>query len=67
MRNELKDILETVEQVRATQCPELDAEFVAAVVRAEEENPEDDGGALRSIESALRIILEREGLSDASS
>lgn len=60
---DLKDLTNTVEILRTELYPDLDAEFLAAVVRAEEENPEDDGEALRSIQAALKIALASKGVS----
>lgn len=58
---DLKDLLDTVELMRVERHPELDAEFLAAVVRAEEANPEDDTEALRNIEAALKVTLTKKG------
>lgn len=54
---ELKDILKTIEAIRAQDYPELDKSFLEAVVIAEDENPDDEGEAIRSIESALQSVL----------
>jgi hypothetical protein len=54
---DLKDILATVERLRDELHPDLDPAFIQAVVRAEEENLEDDAEALRMIESALKAVL----------
>jgi hypothetical protein len=48
-----------VETARLSLHPELDAEFLAAVVRAEEEFAEDDGAALKAIGEALAATIER--------
>lgn len=58
---DLKDLLETVEILRRQIHPELDSGFVVAVVRAEEQNPEDDAEALKAIQRALRDVLAKEG------
>lgn len=58
---DLKGLLETVEVLRQQIHPELDPGFVVAVVRAEEQNPEDDAEALKAIERALRDVLAKEG------
>lgn len=58
---DLKDLLKTVEFLRKELHPELDAGFLKAVVRAEEQNPEDDAEALREIEAALRSVLAAQG------
>jgi len=57
---DLQDLLETVERIRGDIHPDLDARFLAAVIRAEEENPEDDAEAVRVIELALRAVLSAE-------
>lgn len=53
---DLKDILATVELMRSQRHPDLSAEFLGAVVRAEEENSEDNEGALSAIEAALKML-----------
>ena len=58
---DLKDLLKTVELLRKELHPELDAAFLKAVVHAEEQNPEDDGEALREIEAALKKVLAKQG------
>src|SRR5690242_15821278 len=40
--NDLQDLLETLELVRKEKHPDVDPAFLVAVVRAEEQNPEDD-------------------------
>jgi hypothetical protein len=55
--SDLEEITKTVAAVRAELHPELAAEFLDAVIRAEEENPEDDEGALRVIQAALTKVL----------
>jgi hypothetical protein len=60
---DLRDLMKTVETMRAERYPDLDAGFLEAVVQAEEESPEDDGEAMRSIQAALNALLEREGRS----
>lgn len=59
---DLKDLLKTVEQLRAELHPDLDAKFLEAVVRAEEENPEDDAEAVRVIQAALKAALTAKGV-----
>lgn len=58
---DLKDLTKTVEILRAELHPDLDAGFLEAVVRAEEENPEDDAEALRAIQTALKAVLVAKG------
>lgn len=58
---DLKDLLEVVEVLRREQHPELDAGFLEAVVRAEEQNPDDEDEAIRAIQSALKAVLEAKG------
>jgi len=59
--NDLNDLTQTVEILRAELHPDLDAGFLAAVVRAEEANPEDDAEALRAIQNALKAVLVANG------
>jgi hypothetical protein len=58
---DLKDLIETVDLIRSELHPQLDARFLDAVIRAEEENPEDDAEALRAIQTALKAALEARG------
>jgi hypothetical protein len=58
---DLKDLTDTVETIRTALHPQLDTEFLKAVVLAEEENPEDDDEALRSIQAALKTVLTSKG------
>jgi hypothetical protein len=60
---DLKDLMETVDRIRSEMHPDLDIRFLEAVVRAEEENPEDDAAALRAIQVALRVTLVSKGTS----
>jgi ABC-type nitrate/sulfonate/bicarbonate transport system substrate-binding protein len=55
--NDLEKITKTVATVRAELHPELAADFLDAVIRAEDENAEDDEGALRMIQAALTKVL----------
>ena len=59
---DLKDLINTVEILRAELHPDLDASFLEAVVRAEEENPEDDTEAVRAIQTALKVALTANGV-----
>ena len=54
---DLRELLDTVEAIRAEKHADLDAGFLGAVVRAEEENPDDDAEAIRAIEAALKTLL----------
>ena len=54
---DLKDLTQTVELLRKELHPDLDPAFLEAVVRAEEENSEDDTEALRAIQAALQAVL----------
>lgn len=58
---DLQDLISTVEKLRQELHPDLDAAFLAAVVRAEDENPEEDE-ALRAIQTALRTLLTTKGV-----
>jgi hypothetical protein len=60
-KTDLHDLIKTVELIRKDLHPDLEPQFIEAVVRAEEENPEDDETALRAIQSALRTLLESRG------
>lgn len=53
------ELMAAVETARLSLHPELDAEFLATVVRAEEEFAEDDGAALKAIGEALAAAIER--------
>ena len=55
--NDLKDLLEAVEAIRKEIHADLDRGFLAAVVQAEEQNPEDDAEAIRAIQEALKAAL----------
>lgn len=59
---DLKDLLNTVEALRKELHPDLDASFVEAVVRAEEQNPEDDAEASRAVQTALKTALAAKGV-----
>lgn len=60
-KTDLKDLLRTVESIRSEKYPDLDPDFLAAVVKAEDENPEDDAEATRGIEAALNSALIAKG------
>jgi hypothetical protein len=59
---DLKDLTNTVEKLRRELHPDLSADFVHAVVQAEEQNPEDDAEALRAIQAALKTALVGKGV-----
>jgi hypothetical protein len=59
---DLKDLLTTVEALREELHPDLDTSFIEAVVRAEEQNPEDDDEALRAVRAALTVALAAKGV-----
>jgi hypothetical protein len=59
-KTDLRDILQAVEQTRQERCHDLSAEFVEAVIRAEEANPEDDETAMKTIEAALNATLAKQ-------
>lgn len=54
---DLTDLKDTVERVRLSIHPELDASFLQAVIRAEEENIEDEDAAIEAIQRALKASL----------
>ena len=56
-KTELDDLMTTVERIRKDTFPDLDSNFLQAVVKAEEEYPEDKDGALREIKKALTSYL----------
>ena len=58
---DLKELIDTVEALRGELHPDVDAQFLEAVVRAEEENAEDDSGAVRAIQAALTSVLAKQG------
>ena len=58
---DLKDLTQTVELLRKELYPDLDPVFLEAVVRAEEENSEDDTEARRAIQAALQAVLVAKG------
>jgi len=58
---DLTELTKTVKLLRKELHPDLDAGFLEAVVRAEEENPEDDAEALRAIQAALKAVLVAKG------
>lgn len=59
--NDLKDLMKTVQLLRKDLHPDLDGDFLEAVVRAEEGNPEDDVEAVRAIQIALKTVLATKG------
>ena len=59
--NDLADLLQVVERLRVELHPDLSASFLAAVVRAEETNPDDDSGAVQAIRQALELALQGVG------
>lgn len=60
-KNELKELQEVVEHLRASRFPQVDPTFVKAVLKAEQENADDEGQALQGIEDALKKLLARKG------
>lgn len=59
---DLKELMHTVEALRQEMHPELDAGFLEQVIRAEEENTEDEGAAVQAIEAAMRALLKAKGV-----
>jgi hypothetical protein len=53
----LDELLKTVGLLREEMHPELDQSFVEAVIRAEEQFPEDDAAALQAIKAALKAAI----------
>lgn len=60
-KNELKELQEVVEQLRSSRFPQVDPAFVRDVLKAEQENPNDEVQALQGIEEALKKMLARKG------
>ena len=62
-KTELEDLRHTVEILRGELHPELDPAFLAAVITAEDLNPEveDQREALRQIQAALETALTGKG------
>lgn len=59
MTTERDDLIEAVVAARDALHPNLDADFLAEVVAAEADNPDDPDAAVRAIEAALKVSLER--------
>jgi hypothetical protein len=57
--SEIKTLLKTVKVIGAEKHPDLDADFLEAVVNAEQQNPDDDLAAQRGIELALEKVLSK--------
>ena len=55
----LEQLLRTVEIIRGEMKPHLDSQFLSDVIRAEDNNPEDDQSAIRAIQVALNESLQR--------
>jgi protein-disulfide isomerase-like protein with CxxC motif len=58
---DLHDLRAAVERIRKTQHPDLDSEFLDAVILAEDANPEDDAAAIRAIQAALKVVISESG------
>jgi hypothetical protein len=54
--NDITHMLDTVEEIRSRDYPDLDPGFLQAVVYAEERNP-DEQDAIRAIQLALKEAL----------
>ncbi|MFB4203654.1 hypothetical protein KBTX_02664 [wastewater metagenome] len=61
-KSELEDLITTVETLRKQKFQNMDRKFIEEVIRAEEENPEDDGEAFRRIKDALEGCLADKGV-----
>lgn len=57
--SELKALLKTVKIIGSEKHPDLDPDFLEAVVGAELDNLEDDAAALKEIEVALEKVISR--------
>jgi hypothetical protein len=60
--NDRDDLLMVVETIRKELHPDLDSQFLADVVAAEELNMDDDDAAIQAIRRALRKLIEAKGL-----
>jgi hypothetical protein len=60
-KNELKELQDVVEKLRASRFAQIDPVFVKDVLKAEQENPDDEAQALQGIENALKKMLSRKG------
>lgn len=56
-KTELNELIRTVEIVRQKSFQDIDSDFLKSVIDAEAKNPEDDDGALRDINQALKVYL----------
>jgi len=63
MTDERQHLYDTVENVRAEASPNLDPQILKAVIAAEEAHPDSDAAALAAIETAIRVVLDREAAS----
>lgn len=61
MKTDLRDLRLTVETIRRDSYSHLDREFLSAIVSAEDQNPDDNEEALRTIREALALSLSRQG------
>jgi hypothetical protein len=59
---DLERLNRTVEALRKELHPDLDSDFLEAVVLAEHQNGDNDQEALRAIELALRTLLAARGV-----
>ena len=59
MTTDENDLVAVVMSVRGEIAPDADAEFLRAVVAAEEAHPDDGAAAVREIEASLAVSLAR--------
>ena len=59
-KTDLDDLKATVERLRKEIDPDLDSAFLADVIEAEADNPEDDAAAVDAIRGALERSLGEE-------
>ena len=59
MTTDENDLVAVVMAVRDETAPDADADFLRAVVAAEEAHPDDGTAAVREIEAALAVSLAR--------
>jgi hypothetical protein len=56
-----EELLDTIEEIRRKQYPELPAELVKQIIRTEQAYPDDRSEASRRISEAIDQQLNREG------
>lgn len=57
MMSDSQKLLDVVETIRAELHPDLNAEFLAAVIEAEQRHPDNDEGALKDLQALVDSLL----------